>query len=339
MPERKVTLRLLQRLCYDVLQRGPSPGERAAYVGAPVDAVMARLLGSREAMTAWFEEELYYFLLIDNFRPRGEQVDRIPLRLQRGELTARDAVAEILLSTGFSLRNPGNDTFVTVVLEQCLGYTVQDRQTRPVLEAGKRLYDGRKGRFLGSEGNSQADVIQIAVGHIDFARHLLGRHHQRLLQQPLAKAAAEVAEVHADPGRFFPVLQGWLSGEPYAALADRLRPKGERQFLRGLYMDLLERVPDHDELRNLRNALQSMADPAPLKAVLSKLILDSGQARLPPLDRGDAAGFVAECFRRYLGREPTAREREVFGHELAQGGAEASHVVRTLLGSVEYQYY
>jgi hypothetical protein len=339
MPESKVTLRLLQRLCYDVLQRGPSAGEQKAYVGAEVPAVVERLLGSREAMGAWFEEELYYFLLIDNFRPRGEGIDRIPLRLQRGELTARDAIAEILLSTGFSLRNPGNDTFVTVVLEQCLGYTVQDRRTRPALEAGKKLYDGNKARFLGSDGQSQADVVKIVLQHEDFARHLLARQHRRLLDKDLGKDAPEPAEVHQDPARFFPVLGRWLGSEAYAANAARKKPKSERQFLRGLYMDLLERVPDHDELRNLRNALQSMADPAPLKAVLAKLILDSGQAKLPGLGRGGEREFAAECFRRYLGRQATDAELDAFAGELGQGAARPDLVVRTLVGSVEYQYY
>ncbi len=337
MRETKVTLRLLQRLCYDTLQRGPSPGERAAYVGADLAAVLPRLLGSREAMTAWFEEELYYFLLIDNFRPRGEGVDRVPLQLQRGELTARDALAEILLSTGFSQRNPGNDTFVTVVLEQCLGYTVQDRRTKPILEAGKRLYDGRKARFLGEEGQNQADVIRIVLAHADCARHLLDRHHRRLLDAPLPKDAPEVAEVQADWRTFFAVLGRWLQGEAYRTALLRPKPKSERQFLRGLYMDLLQRVPDHDELRNLRNALQSMADPAPLKAVLAKLILDSGKADLPAAGQ-DGPAFVRECFARYLAREPSAAEAQAFQGELAQGSTPAL-LVRSLVGSVEYQYY
>lgn len=337
MPERKVTLRLLQRLCYDVLLRGPNAGELTAYAGADLAAVTERLLASSEAMGAWFEEELFYFLLIDNFRPRGEGVDRIPLRLSRGEMTARDALAEILLSPGFSLRNPGNDTFVTVVLEQCLGYTVQDKQMKPVLEAGKKLYDGRKGRFLGSEGQNQADIVQIVLGHQDCARHLLRRHHRRLLDRELPKDAPEVAEVQQDWKRFFPVLGRWLQSDTYEQNLGKRKPKSERQFLRGLYMDLLERVPTHDELRNLRNALQSMADPAPLKAVLAKLILDSGQAKLPALGAG-AEAFTAECFRRYLAREPKPAEAAAFASELQQG-ATASQVVRTLVGSLEYQVY
>src|SRR5262249_52761161 len=153
-----VTHRLLQRLCYDVWLRGPSPSELRLLVGSETGDVVGRLLHSREAMAVWFEEQLQYFLLLDQFRPPADVTDRIPGRLFKGELDARAAFGEILLSTGFSLRNPGNDTFVTVVLEQCLGYRVQDPKIKPILEAGKKIYDGKKGRFLGQEGQSQSDL-------------------------------------------------------------------------------------------------------------------------------------------------------------------------------------
>jgi hypothetical protein len=334
-----VTPRLLQRLCYDVLQRGPTPAERRSFVGAEVATVVPRLCGSREAMAAWFEDELQYFLLLDRFRPRGDNVERIPARLQKGEIDARTATSEILLSTGFSLRNPGNDTFVTVVLEQCLGYRVQDPKMKPVLEAGKKIYDGRKGRFLGQEAATQADLIQIALRHEDFARQLLARHRERLLGAALPKDAPEVAEVQQDFRRFFPVLAGWLQSDAYAQALQRRRLKTERQFLRGLYTDLLERVPTDDELRNLRNALQAMADPAPLRSVLAKVILDSGQAKLPDCRSGGEVEFIAECFLRYLARAPGPQEAAAFSAALREGGGRPLHVVRALVGSLEYQTY
>jgi hypothetical protein len=336
-PPGKTTLRFLQRLSFDVLQRSFSPAERNAWLDAEVATVVPRLVQSREAMAAWFDEEIYYFLLLDNFRPRGEAIELVPARLQKGELTARDAIGELLLSTGFSLRNPGNDTFVTVVLEQCLGYRVQDQKTKPILAAGKKLYDGQKGRFLGAEGQNQADVVQIALRHPDFSKHLLARHRARLLGG--AVDAAECARVHQDFRQFFPVLAQWLASDAYAAAAALKKPKTERQFLRGLYMDLLERAPTFDDLRLLRNAMQSMADPAPLRAVVAKVMLDSGQAKLPPCARGAEAAFVRDCFARYLAREPSPKETATFVTSLQQDGAQPVHVVRALVASLEYQLY
>lgn len=334
-----VSARLLQRLCYDLLQRGPTEGERRAYAGADLATVQKRLLGSREAMSEWLEEQLWYFLLLDRFRPGGESIERIPARLQRGELDARSAIGELLLSTGFSLRNPGNDTFVTVLLEQCLGYRVQDKQQKPVLEAGKKAFDGKKTKFLGAEAASQSDVVQCVLRHPDFARTLLDRHHRRLLGTPLPKDSDAAARVQADFSQFFAVLGEWLQSDAYRAGVDVRRTKSERQFLRGLYVDLLDRVPELEELRNLRNAMNAMADPAPLRSVLAKVILDSPQAKLPVAAAGAETEFVQQCFLRYLAREPEPKEREVFANAMLQKGARPQQIVRALVGSLEYQTY
>lgn len=336
---REVTPRLLQRLCYDLLQRGPTEAERRAYAGVDLATIVKRLLGSREAMSEWLEEQLYYFLLLDRFRPGGESIERIPARLQKGELDARSAIGELLLSSGFSLRNPGNDTFVTVLLEQCLGYRVQDKQHKPVLEAGKKAYDGKKTKFLGSEASSQSDVVQCVLRHETFTRLLLDRHHQKLCGAPLPKDGDVVARVQADFTQFFAVLGEWLQSQAYLDGLQVRRQKSERQFLRGLYVDLLDRTPELEELRNLRNAMNAMADPAPLRSVLAKVILDSAQAKLPDAAAGQEAEFVQSCFRRYLAREPVAKEAETFVAAMQQKGARPQQIVRALVGSLEYQTY
>ena len=103
------------------------------------------------------------------------------------------------------------------------------------------------------------------------------------------------------------MLAEWLAGEAYAQALARKKPKTDHQFIRSLYQDLLGRAPGYDELRNMRNmrnALQSMADPAPLRAVMAKVILDSKQAQVPSCEAGKEEEFVRECFLRYLGRHP-----------------------------------
>lgn len=338
--ERKILPPLLRRLCLDTLGRTPSAAELGAFVGSPVDAAVPRLLRSLEAMTVFVEEELFYFLLLDNFRPKTEAIAALPKRLSESKATAHDALAEILLSTGFSLRNPGNDTFVTVVLEQCLGLVVQDARTKPVLEAGKKLYDGKKGRFLGSDGESQADVVKIVLAQEGFTRFLLERHRKRVLGQGLGKGDDElVARVQRAPAEFFVVLAEWLASETYEAALAKKKPKTDHQFIRGLYMDLLARTPTYEELRNMRNALQAMAEPAPLRAVVAKVILDSGKAKLPECEKGKEGAFVAACFTRFLGREPGQEEGPAFAKALAEGKATPVHVVRALVGSAEYQFY
>ncbi len=327
--------RLLRRICLDVLQRTPTPAEVNAYATADVAEVARSLLGTQEAMEVWLEEELFYFLLLDNFRPTNLAVLDLPRRLRLRQVDVRTAMGEILVSTGFTLRNPGNDTFVTVVLEQCLGLEVQDRRNTHVLEAGKRVYDGRSTRFLGGTGKTQVDVIKLTLADPRCTRHLLDRHHRRLFTAGLpAEAEAQVAAVHAAPATFFDVLGGWLASPRYADEQRMSRSLSHHQFARSLYHDLLGRAPTYDEVRMTRNAMLAMADPAPLRAVLVKIMLDSGKARLPV--RGPAetdAAFVARCFATYLRRQPTADEAEAFA------ASPASRIVRALLTSTDYTTY
>ena len=80
-------------------------------------------------------------------------------------------------------------------------------------------------------------------------------------------------------------------------------------------------------------------DATPLRAVMVKVMLDSPRAKVPQLEEQEPAAFVRECFRRYLGREPRQTESAEYAAALEAGRAEPRHVVRALLGSVEYQFY
>ena len=55
----------------------------------------------------WLDEQLYYFLLIDNFRPESESIRALPGELARGELDVVSAIHRIVLSPNFNQRNPG----------------------------------------------------------------------------------------------------------------------------------------------------------------------------------------------------------------------------------------
>ena len=338
----KATRQLIRHFSLDILQRTPTPAEIRASVGFPVDVVAKRMIDSLEAKEVWIEEELLFFLLLDNFRPHTKAIDILPSRLHNRSITVHDAIGEIMMSTGFTLRNPGNDTFVTVVLEQGLGMKVQERRNVSTLEAGKKMYDGYHVRFLKQRGNSQSDIIKIVVAHRDFTRNLLDRLHIRVMRGPLPKGdvyQAQIDRVHVNHDELFTVLLEWFTSEEYVAQMAVKRPRTDNQFIRSLYFDLLERAPNYQEFRNMRNALFSMADPAPLRSVMAKVILDSGRAKLPKMTRGEEASFIRQAFLRYLGREPTQREQADFIKLLKRDSTRVEHVVRALITSPEYQYY
>jgi hypothetical protein len=98
-------------------------------------------------------------------------------------------------------------------------------------------------------------------------------------------------------------------------------------------------VPDIEELRRLRNALQALADPRPIRSVLVRMILASAKRPALPGAGRPPAEQVAELFLRFLGRRPTQSEAGAFVSMLQQGAASAEQAARALLTSPEYQYY
>src|SRR5690349_15943082 len=171
----------LRTLYLDLLRRPPFDEERTSFRADVTDHTTActtpgavtpapllgpvDLAGKSRALAAspefwqqWFEEQLYYFLLVDNFAPRGEGMLEIPGELAAGKLHVRDAIHRIALSSSFDQRNPGADTFVTVVMEQLAGLAVE--KNRRELEIGKAMYDGKPGNFLGRAGSTRSDIVR-----------------------------------------------------------------------------------------------------------------------------------------------------------------------------------
>jgi hypothetical protein len=334
-------LRLIRRLFLDLRWRSPRLEEIAAWHDRPHDEMVRAFLRDEETWAAWYEAQLYYFLLLDSFRPKEGPLTTIPARLATGELTVPRALEEIVRSQYFNARNPGNDTFVTVVLEQCLGLTVQEKKNLPTLEAGKKMYDGYKAKVFKEEGDSQADFVRIVFRQRDLYRHLLRRawkdlHGADVDPKRLEEWAASCSE---RPAGFQGLLEEWLTGPAYVEGAERPRTKAEIPYVRALFLDTLDRLPDYDELRNVRNAFLSLADPTPLRLVMGRVLLESGQARVPA-SAVDPARFVEEQFVRLLARPPTGKERAAFVDALRNDRQVTPRLVLlTLISSPEYQNY
>jgi len=330
--------RLVRRLFVDLKQRTPTVAEQARGYALPVSDLVDALLADSETWEAWYERQLHYFLLLDRFRPAEGPLTTLPDRLARGETAPLAALEEIVRSQFFNQRNPGNDTFVTVVLEQCLGMVVQKNPSE--LQAGKRLYDGHRAKFLGDTGDSQADVVRIVFRRPECAEHFVRRTYRDLFDEepPPARLAADAARVRAAPGGFRETLRGWLLSPEYAAATARARTKPEVPYVRSLFQDVLGRLPSYEELRNVRNAFLSLADPTPIRLVMARVLLDARDAVVPRAD--DPERFVREQFVRLFARLPSDAEREAFvGAVRADPRRGPRLVLWTLLSSAEYQTY
>lgn len=340
VPGRPLDARVLRTLSLDLLGRPPLSAERATWIGRGLRELLDAWIGSEEFWRAWLEEQLYYFLLIDNFRPAGERIQAIPQELAEGRLDVREALHRLALSSGFDQRNPGADTFVTVVMEQICGIEVQKRPRE--LEIGKRVYDGGQGQFLGQSGTNQADIVRIAIASRGASQTFAAREHLRYVHEALAEEdlGRWARELHEDPRRFAALLCEAFLSEAYAARLERPERLSNRLFVRALFVDLVDRLPQPDEAEPLREALDGLSDSAPLRSILARLFLDSGRVELPDLATlPDRAAWLSDLFQRLLGRAPTAAECEAFLAATSDPACRAETVVYAIVSHPDYHTY
>lgn len=344
-PQHPLQGRLLRAAFQDLFGRPPLAEERERWGGRGVrellDAIEA--VDSPEAVAFWnhwFEEQLYYFFLIDNFRPASERVLAAPADLAAGRIGVQDAIHRIALCSAFNGRNPGADTFVTVVMEQLLGITV--REDRRELEVGKVLYDGGNGTFLDQRGNSQADVVRIAIEDRRFLRRLVEREYRRIVRgDPSGREISGWArELDKGPLGYLALVREWMLGPAYAARLEAPVVQPNRLFVQSLHVDLLDRVPDVDEARRLREALDGLSDPGPLRAILARLVIDSGEAAIPSKDSiNDPTRWVAGLFERWLAREARPEELKAFVTAFHDPASRPETLVYAIVSSPEYHRY
>ena len=80
-PARALDARLLRTVFLDLVGRPPYPGEREEWRGKGLHELLDEVLGGPEFWRHWFDDQLYYFLLIDNFRPANSAAQEVPAKL------------------------------------------------------------------------------------------------------------------------------------------------------------------------------------------------------------------------------------------------------------------
>lgn len=328
----------LRRVFLDLLGRPPLPEERAAWLGKAREGLFDALLSRQEFWENWLEEQLYYFLLVDGFRPTTEGVRALPGELAEGRIGVLESIHRICLSSSFDRRNPGPDTFVTVVMEQLLGVKIRS-QVRE-LEIGKRIYDGARGTFLGRAGSSQADVVQIAIEDKRTSRHFLRREYQRCLRREPTPGDVEswAAKLEGTPTAYTSIVRTWFLSPAYEGRLGTRKPLPSRLFVRAVFTDLFGRLPTDEETHLLRSALDGLADPAPLRSLVARILLDSGKVPVPDLQGlPDTSGWIQERFEALLGRPPSEPEAAAFRESAEDSACRAETVLRAIITHPEYQ--
>ncbi|MCY2960803.1 MAG: hypothetical protein NTY35_11605 [Planctomycetota bacterium] len=322
----------------DLVGRPPFLEESLRWPGRPRAELVDALLAAPEAWRQWLDEELWYFLLVNNFAPRSETIGAIPEAIATGKLDVRAAVHRIALSPNFEARNPGADTFVTVVMEQLAGLEVE-RNARE-LALGKKAYDGGAVTFLGAPARTQADVVTNAIQSEAFARHFLARQYARILRVPPEPKAltAWAVEFQREPARFRDLCRAWFLSEAWDERLARRAPLSNRAFVRALFVDVTGKLPSEAEAETMREALDALADPAPLRAVLARLVIESKRATLPGREQvSDAETWIRDQFARFLGRVPKPEELAEFLASWRDPACQPRTIVLALVTAPEYQ--
>jgi hypothetical protein len=328
----------LRATCLDLVGRPPYANEVERWAGRTHAEVVREILAGEEFWRHWLEEQLYYFLLIDNFRPETEGVTALPEQLVRGQLGVIEALHRICLSSSFDRRNPGPDTFVTVVMEQLLGITVQ--KSLRELEIGKKVYDGATGKFLGKVGGSQADVVNIAIADERAGSYFLAREYARLVRAEPGPEELEdwSRQLTTNPGSYSSLVARWLESPAYERRLAQRAPLPNRLFVRALYVDLLGRLPGADEGQRLRSALDGMADARPLRSLFARLLIDSGKAKLPErAEVSDPEVWISANLERLLGRPALSEELREFMDAFRDPACRPATVLYAIVSHPVYQ--
>ena len=344
-PAHELNARRLRSVFLDLFGRPPYLAERERWAGQGLSDLLEVALDRSSELHAelwgnWLDEQLYYFLLIDNFRPQAERVRTLPEDLVGRRIGVRDAIHRICLCSSFDQRNPGADTFVTVVMEQLLGIVVQDDKRE--LEIGKRVYDGHPGRFLGQSGNSQADVVRIAIEDNRMPRRFLAREYGRILRrEPSSRDLRGWArDLDRNPYAYLELLSEWLLSDAYVERLSELAPQPNRMFVKSLHVDLFDRLPEEEESRRMRDALDGLSDPGPLRWVIARLMLDSGRTLVPGRAQiEDPTQWVGGLFERLLGRPAESQELSEFVSVYHDPACRPQTLVYALLTHPEYHHY
>jgi hypothetical protein len=146
--------------------------------------------------------------------------------------------------------------------------------------------------------------------------------------------------LESDPLAFPALVREWMLSADYDRRLGEKTLQPNRLYVRAMYVDLMDRLPEPDEERRMRNALDGLSDPGPLRAVLARLLLDSGRTTVP--ERGeirDPTAWIGGLFTRLLGRDASADELKTFVSAFHDPACRPVTVVYAIVSHPEYHTY
>jgi len=328
-------LQRLRRIYLDVLGRPPTPSEALAEGRRSIKSLVTNILLRAEMGRAWVEEVSIRFGLYDDYRVVSEEASDLALRVPAENLPPHVVEGTLARDPSFLRRHPPGRSLAAAIAGLLLGRRATDAEIAASIElaAGKPVDMPGVGRVE----DARAWLVAVLKSEA-FRRAALERRLRRFLDsgnavRRMGPALLAMAQSNKAWRAF---LEDVLVDRRYLG-RKQLRAKETVTFVRGLFVDLLERKPTNREMAALVRAVESLHGGSAAFAALVRIMIDSGEAPLPLLvDIYDAPRWVKDRFLRYLGRLPTATELKAYGEVLLhpQGGPDV--VIQALLTGPEY---
>jgi len=364
---------LVRRMYFDAANRSPTNDELILAPFLTTNGVADQLVNDYGYYQGWYEQRLVQFNLVGLNAPKTNDADyqalsSIPARLTNGEITEIQALGEIAKSAAWARLNADSRDFTYSLFEEFLNREPSSSTPsgggKSEYTAATNIYNGTATALFGETGATADDLVDIVLGlngrRPNYDANLPGNlapdatalfrgqiqlTWTRLVPStPIAPSdlATWTAQYAADPTKIRATVATILKTTAYANDAQTPRAKTPRQFIRGLYVDVLGRNPDLDTVSNLEYSFVSAGDPAPLADQLVQQMLRSSDANAAtPATTGlDIDAWIKATFVRTLGRLPTDAELATLKSALQAGGVTTTDVeLEALLTSQEYLYY
>ncbi|NRA94761.1 MAG: FHA domain-containing protein [Planctomycetes bacterium] len=330
----------IRRLYLITVGRTPKRSEMLQALSEKRETTTDRLLESADHWAAWLAELLVRFLgpedgavLLEKYRDTAEEV-------ADGSMSFQEVFVEIAKSDAVKVKYASNEAFARQTLLVFIGEQALDDED--LLRNAVRMINSETVPVFGERGSSREDFVDIISRQAPFFRWQIRYEAARYLgpafkltPRQLTRSAMRLA---MSPDNFKTMRRGWLLGADYKKQMTAPRTKDTGQFVRGLVVDAFNRPPKAAEEGRLRRIAADLSLPDGMRSLLAALVARSSKLYLDAPASKKPDQWVADQFRRLLGRGPTATEASTFT-EVAKGPGGHRAVVAALLQSPEYLVY
>ena len=298
----------LRRLYFDLLGRPPLAAEALGEIRRDPADVVETLLQKSESGIAWYEELCAWYGLLGEFRPTSDEARALALRIP-SEMPAPHEVEAVLVRDPAFLRRHGSPRALARVLaERMYERRMDDADVGAMLALtrGEALAEGERW----PAAKDVPELLEGVLASRKFRDAAMLRRIGRFLSRGEARRilfrAHQAVEAGGTAWRKF--QQGIFDSRAWRQRRG-LDLKDDLTFIRSLFVDLLERRPSEREIAGMLHALSQMPQGLAPRAVLAKVMVDSGEALFPlATDIRDGPRWLRDQFLRLLGRPPTASE-------------------------------